>query len=128
MSLNFATRKGTVLWQLTDSRLTAECRRLQEWHQAAEHPSLWNRLDLQGRQDARAVLLSDLRAPSFHKHLRHVILASNRVSYLWHVTMANNRISQLWHVTMASNRVSQLLHVTLAIATYQSDRLFVTEG
>lgn len=45
-----------------------------EWHQAAEHPSLWNRLDLQGRQDARAVLLSDLRAPSFHKHLRHVIL------------------------------------------------------
>mmetsp|Transcript_12853 Transcript_12853/g.38789 ORF Transcript_12853/g.38789 Transcript_12853/m.38789 type:complete len:241 (-) Transcript_12853:3108-3830(-) len=50
-----------------------------EWHQAAQHPSLWETLDLKGRQDAgvklRAALdRTDGRVSPHRQHLRHVNL------------------------------------------------------
>lgn len=53
---------------------------MQEWHQVAQHPSLWETLDLRNQQDAGGwleKLLSEDAAAArtlFHQHLRHVNL------------------------------------------------------
>lgn len=47
---------------------------LQEWAHAAEHPSLWEAIDLSGHQQAGAVLQHLLRHPAARQHLRSLKL------------------------------------------------------
>ena len=47
---------------------------LQEWAHAAEHPSLWESIDLSGHQQAGALLSQLLRSPPARQHLRHLVL------------------------------------------------------
>lgn len=48
--------------------------RLQEWAHAAEHPSLWDAIDLSGHQQAGALLRQLLRHPAVAQHLRSLKL------------------------------------------------------
>ena len=47
---------------------------LQEWAHAAEHPSLWETIDLSGHQQAGALLPQLLHSPAARQHLRHLVL------------------------------------------------------
>lgn len=53
---------------------TSVCDAPQEWARAAEHPSLWETLDLSGHQQAGALLSQLLCSPLAQAHLRHVKL------------------------------------------------------
>jgi hypothetical protein len=47
---------------------------LQEWAHAAEHPSLWETIDLSGHQQAGALLSQLLHSPPARQHLRRLVL------------------------------------------------------